>query len=104
THTLGGEKATGVVLLAHEGSVSASSQEFRNDIRFSSLSVRQPLGETTSQNIPLAEKDVAMANRVGQQFGNYRLIRLLGRGTFAEVYLGQHMRLNTQAAIKVLHA
>ena len=43
-----------------------------------------------------------MANHVGQQFGNYQLIRLLGRGGFAEVYLGEHIHLNTQAAIKVL--
>jgi WD40 repeat protein len=40
---------------------------------------------------------------VGQQMGNYRLIRLLGRGGFAEVYLGEHLHLDTQAAIKVLH-
>jgi serine/threonine protein kinase len=45
-----------------------------------------------------------MADRVGQQFGNYRLMRLLGRGGFAEVYLGEHIYLNTQAAVKVLHA
>jgi eukaryotic-like serine/threonine-protein kinase len=44
-----------------------------------------------------------MTDRVGQQLGNYRLFRLLGRGGFAEVYLGQHVRLNMQAAIKVLH-
>ncbi len=44
-----------------------------------------------------------MADRVGQQFGNYRLISLLGQGGYAEVYLGQHVRLNQQAAIKVLH-
>src|SRR5438876_4864261 len=44
-----------------------------------------------------------MTDRVGQRLGNYRLIRLLGRGGFAEVYLGQHVRLNMQAAIKVLH-
>lgn len=44
-----------------------------------------------------------MADRVGQQFGNYRLIRLLGEGGFAEVYLGEHVYLSTRAAIKVLH-
>jgi serine/threonine protein kinase len=44
-----------------------------------------------------------MVDRVGQQFGNYRLIRLVGRGGFAEVYLGEHIYLGTQAAIKVLH-
>jgi eukaryotic-like serine/threonine-protein kinase len=43
-----------------------------------------------------------MADRVGQQLGNYRIIRLLGKGGFAEVYLGEHIYLNTQAAIKVL--
>jgi predicted ATPase/DNA-binding CsgD family transcriptional regulator len=41
--------------------------------------------------------------RDGQRFGNYRLTRLLGRGNFADVYRGQHIHLNTQAAIKVLH-
>src|SRR5215467_16022438 len=44
-----------------------------------------------------------MADRVGQQFGSYRLVTLLGQGGFAEVYLGQHVRLELQAAIKVLH-
>ena len=44
-----------------------------------------------------------MTNRVGQQLGNYRLVRLLGEGGFAEVYLGEHIHLGTQAAIKVLH-
>jgi serine/threonine protein kinase len=40
--------------------------------------------------------------RIGQQLGNYRLNHLLGRGSFADVYLGEHIHLNTQAAIKVL--
>src|SRR5438309_2519620 len=41
-------------------------------------------------------------NRIGQQLGNYSLVRLLGQGSFAEVYLGEHVYLKTQAAIKVL--
>jgi len=40
---------------------------------------------------------------IGSTLGNYRLVRLLGRGGYAEVYLGEHLRLGTQAAIKVLH-
>src|SRR5438045_7030207 len=43
-----------------------------------------------------------MADRVGQQLGNYRLVRLLGQGGFAEVYLGEHVYLGTPAAIDVL--
>ncbi len=44
-----------------------------------------------------------MAERIGQQLGNYRLVRLLGTGGFAEVYLGEHIYLKSQAAIKVLY-
>src|SRR5712692_4435040 len=44
-----------------------------------------------------------MADFIGQQLGNYRLIRLLGQGGFANVYLGEHLYLETWAAIKVLH-
>src|SRR5579884_3247954 len=43
-----------------------------------------------------------MADLPTQQLGNYRLIRLLGEGGFAEVYLGEHVYLKTYAAIKVL--
>jgi predicted ATPase/DNA-binding CsgD family transcriptional regulator len=44
-----------------------------------------------------------LADYVGQQLGNYRLTCLLGHGGFAEVYLGEHLHLGTQAAIKVLN-
>src|SRR5579884_468919 len=50
----------------------------------------------------LSRKDEAMADRVGHQLGNYRLVRLLGQGGFAEVYLGEHVYLKRQAALKVL--
>jgi serine/threonine protein kinase len=46
---------------------------------------------------------VTMPDRVGQQLGNYRLVRMLGRGGFADVYLGEHIHLETEAAVKVLH-
>jgi serine/threonine protein kinase len=50
---------------------------------------------------PIIERQ--QQNRVGQRFGNYRLSRLIGQGGFAEVYLGEHIFLDTQTAIKVLH-
>src|SRR5438105_8610991 len=45
---------------------------------------------------------VCMSTREGQQLGNYFLLRLLGSGGFADVYLGEHIHLKSQAAIKVL--
>src|SRR5215831_16842069 len=47
---------------------------------------------------------VERMNRAGQRLGNYSLIDLLGSGVFAEVYLAEHLYLNTRVAIKVLHA
>jgi eukaryotic-like serine/threonine-protein kinase len=43
-----------------------------------------------------------MINYSAQQLGNYRLIRQLGSGGFADVYLGEHPYLKMQVAIKVL--
>jgi len=43
-----------------------------------------------------------MSDRVGQQFGDYRLTRWLGGGSFGDVYLGEHIHDKTLAAVKVL--
>ena len=61
--------------------------------------------DTTEQEEALFQgkiMDEYAASRVGHQFGNYRLIRLLGQGGFADVYLGEHLYLKTHAALKVL--
>jgi eukaryotic-like serine/threonine-protein kinase len=42
-----------------------------------------------------------MADHTGRQLGNYYLLRLLGKGGYAEVYLGQHLYLKIEAAIKI---
>ncbi|GCF10017.1 serine/threonine-protein kinase [Dictyobacter arantiisoli] len=45
-----------------------------------------------------------MTDYVGQQFGSYRLLRVIGQGGFADVYLGEHVHLGSFAAVKILYA
>ena len=69
---------------------------------------------TPSASAPLLNSSVEIAqgaqqkenksfSRVGQKIGSYQLIRVLGEGGFAEVYLGEHIHLGSQAAIKILY-
>ncbi len=43
-----------------------------------------------------------MKERIGQKLGQYQLVNSLGKGSFADVYLGEHVHLKSLAAIKVL--
>ncbi len=63
------------------------------------LPPKSVVGSETFEN-----KRSTMADHEGRRFGNYRLIRLLGQGGFANVYLGEHIYLGKRAAIKVLNA
>jgi len=47
--------------------------------------------------------DLAMKQQERQRLGNYWITRFLGRGGFADVYLGEHISLRRLAAIKVLN-
>ena len=40
----------------------------------------------------------APQDRLGQQMGEYRLLRLLGKGAFGAVYLTEHVHDDSQAA------
>ncbi len=40
----------------------------------------------------------------GQQCGNYELLKLLGQGGFANVYLGEHIYLHTRVSIKIVRS
>jgi serine/threonine protein kinase/DNA polymerase III delta prime subunit len=44
-----------------------------------------------------------MDNYIGYQIGNYRILRELGAGGFATVYLAEHIYIEKLAAIKMLH-
>lgn len=59
----------------------------------------QSLKSLTTQAAPPQPVDAL----IGRQFGTYRIARLLGKGGFAKVYLGEHVHLERQAAIKLLN-
>lgn len=43
-----------------------------------------------------------MTDRTGQQIDYYRLMLLLGQGTFGEVYLAEHLHNHRRVAVKIL--
>jgi tRNA A-37 threonylcarbamoyl transferase component Bud32 len=64
-----------------------------------SIELSQPM----ERQEPASNKNSSF-NRIGTRLGNYQLIRPLGEGGFAEVYLGEHIHLGSQAAIKAMHS
>jgi WD40 repeat protein len=69
-------------------------------------SVRKQPAKTTPTLNPLAglrqTQDPSSVDHIGERVGNYRLVQFLERGGFADVYLGEHIHLNTLAAVKML--
>ncbi len=52
--------------------------------------------------VKFPKKGEIMTDRVGQRLDSYQLIRLLGTGSFGEVYLAEHVYRKDQVAVKVL--
>src|SRR5437763_8911742 len=67
---------------------------------------KQALERETSAGY-VAQTDAAPAKGAaplnGQQIGHYTLIRQLGQGGYASVFLGEHHYLNTYVALKLLN-
>ncbi len=79
------------------------SEQPESDKSSSPIPPIEPSPVPAEQIVRHRPKEIVRPNdRVGQRLGNYRLVRLLGYGAFADVYLGEHRFLKTQAAIKVL--
>lgn len=45
-----------------------------------------------------------MVNLVGQQLGQYRILKILGKGGMASVYLAQQASINREVAVKVIES
>jgi tRNA A-37 threonylcarbamoyl transferase component Bud32 len=81
----------------------ANSIELKTPPDKNDVSVEPPskknVAEAQAQSNPVA----GLSKPVNRRLGNYRLIRLLGNGGFADVYLGEQVYLKIHAAIKVQH-
>lgn len=63
----------------------------------------EKMTEMLSCGVEQGGKSAMAYPEIGSTIGNYRLLRSLGEGGAALVYLGEHIYLQNSAAIKILH-
>lgn len=61
-------------------------------------------GRNDVENLDMAQQQNIGSLSAGEAFGQYRVIRLLGRGGMGEVYEAEHMTLGLRYALKLLPA
>jgi serine/threonine protein kinase len=92
----------------------------RDVIRISNTTFTYEVADTASSKLPASSipatvhtpsdqnvlssssGEANVGEHVGKKLGHYRLVRLIGQGGFAEVYIAEHIHLDTKAAIKLL--
>lgn len=93
------------LVLAEHQPLPIDSQISEEEKPINVLEAVPPAQEVQSNKIQEhSTSEEKRVTRVGQRLGNYQIIRLLGEGGFGEVYLGEHIHLESQAAIKVLNS
>jgi serine/threonine-protein kinase len=88
-----------LLVQALSGTGPASARELSSALR--ALKLPSQLPRRNSDTVLNARKS-DIRDRTGELFGQYELIRMLGEGGMGDVYLGRHVRLGREVAIKLL--
>ncbi|QDT96694.1 serine/threonine protein kinase [Gimesia aquarii] len=73
--------------------------------RLSGVEDSDPMGQTVHQTTDSSPspRETQAVNLVGKQLGDFKILRKLGQGGMATVYLAEQVSLKREAAIKVMH-
>ena len=85
---------------AQHEALKAAVQEAEDRIR---LETEKLLRKEMERRLGSFQPDSLILSPGTVLVGNYRILKLIGKGSFSSVYLVQHLNLGIQRAIKVLH-
>ncbi|NXE21908.1 MARK1 kinase, partial [Ardeotis kori] len=62
----------------------------------------QPIKSSSRQNIPRCRNSITSTNEEHPHIGNYRLLKILGKGSFGKVKLARHVLTGREVAVKII--